>query len=39
MKKTINGTYGLKVQDSWKQVTLDGIYLECDTSYYTLEAF
>jgi hypothetical protein len=28
----ISGTYGLKADPTWKQVTLDEIYLECDTS-------
>jgi hypothetical protein len=28
----VSGTYTLKANPSWKQVTLDEIYLECDTS-------
>jgi hypothetical protein len=32
MRKRISGTYGLAVDPAWKQVTLDEIYLECDTS-------
>jgi hypothetical protein len=32
MRKRISGTYRLAVDPAWRQVTLDEIYLECDTS-------